>query len=76
MTGKSIPRRYSKIQQDTKTASRIEESAVYFRFLQEFSAAKPFMDPTISVKVLAEGPVLVMARNALLGPTATIMMVP
>ena len=55
MTGKSIPRRYSKINQNTKTTSRIEKSAVHFRSLQEFSATKPFMDPTISAKVLGDG---------------------
>ena len=55
MTGKSIPRRYSKINQNTKTTSRIEKSAIHFRSLQEFSATKPFMDPTISVKVLGDG---------------------
>jgi hypothetical protein len=53
MTGKGIPHRYTLKRSNTLRERNVDEVALYFKELQTFAAAQPYLNPTLSVKALS-----------------------
>ena len=53
MAGKGIPHRYSIKRSNTLHERNINEVALYFKELQTYAAAQPYLNPFLSVKALS-----------------------
>ena len=53
MAGKGIPHRYSIKRSNTLHERNIDEVALYFKELQTYAAAQPYLNPFLSVKALS-----------------------